>query len=49
VNCPKGKAVKYVPDEVVVEGTLTVAERWDTGFIVSIFEVACTSVRPAPK
>ena len=49
VNCPKGKAVEYCPDEIVVEGNLSVDEKKDDGFIVSIFEIACTSVRPAPK
>jgi hypothetical protein len=49
VNCPKGKAVEYCPDEIVVEGNLSVEEKKDDGFIVSIFEIACTSVRPAPK
>ena len=49
VNCPEGKAVNYFPDQIVVEGTLNVEEKKDDGYIVSIFEVACTSVKPAPK
>jgi hypothetical protein len=49
VNCPKGKAVSYCPDEIVVEGALNVEEKKDDGFIVSIFELECSSVRPAPK
>ena len=49
VNCPKGKAVSYYPDEIVVQGTLTVAEKKDEGFIVSIFEVQADSVKPAAK
>jgi len=49
VNCPKGKAVNYYPDEIVVDGTLTVAEKKDEGFIVSIFEVQAASVKPAAK
>jgi hypothetical protein len=48
-NCPKGKAVSYFPDEIVVEGTLRVQERRDEGFIVSIFEVEVSSVKPAAK
>jgi hypothetical protein len=48
-NCPKGKAVGYVPDEIVVEGNLHVEEKKDDGYIVSIFEVGVTSVKPAPK
>jgi len=50
VNCPKGKAVSYFGDEIVVDGVLTVEERKDDdGYITSIFEVTCSSVRPAPK
>ncbi len=49
VNCPKGKAVNYYQDEIIVEGNLKVEEKKDDGFIVSIFELECTSVRPAPK
>lgn len=49
VNCPKGKAMSYYPDEIVVEGKLKVGEKKDDGFIVSIFEVDTTSVKPAPK
>ncbi|MCS7032368.1 MAG: DUF3299 domain-containing protein [Phycisphaerae bacterium] len=44
---PKGKAVSYYPDEIVVEGTLSVEEKIEDGFIVSIFEVEVSSVRPA--
>lgn len=46
VDCPKGKAVSYYSDQIVVQGKLTVAEKKDDGFIVSIFEVATTSVKP---
>jgi hypothetical protein len=49
VNCPQGRAVTYFPDEIVVEGTLSVEEKKDHGFIVSIFELTPTSVRTAPK
>ncbi|HEX4792504.1 MAG TPA: DUF3299 domain-containing protein [Humisphaera sp.] len=48
-NCPKGKAVGYVPDEIVVEGILKVQEKKDDGYVVSIFEMEITSVKPAPK
>jgi hypothetical protein len=48
-NCPKGKAVSYYPDEITVEGTLKVAEKKDEGFIVSIFELDVSSVKPSPK
>ncbi len=49
VHCPKGKAVSYFPDELVVEGTLHVEEQKDGGFIVSIFQIDASSVRAAPK
>ena len=49
VACPKGKNVNYYPDEIVVEGTLKVDEKKEDGFIVSIFEVECSSVKPTAK
>jgi len=49
VTCPKGKAVPYFPDELMVEGTLHVKEVKDGGFIVSIFQMDATSVRAAPQ
>ena len=49
VHLPPGKAISYFPDELQVEGTLTVQEKKDEGFIVSIFDLDATSVKPAPK
>ena len=49
VSTPKGKAVTYCPDEIIVEGTLSVKEKKDDGYIVSIFDMEASSVRPAPK
>jgi hypothetical protein len=49
VNCPSGKEVSYFPDPITVEGKLTVQENKDDGYIVSIFTVNVTSVKPAPK
>lgn len=49
VTCPKGKAVGYCPDEIVVEGTLKVQEKKDDGYIVSIFDMDVSSVKPAAK
>jgi len=46
---PKGKSVTYYPDEIQVEGTLKVQEKKDEGFIVSIFEMEVSSVKPAVK
>ncbi len=49
VHCPKGKALNYFPDELVVEGTLHVKEQKDGGFIVSIFQMDADSVKAAAK
>ena len=49
VTCPKGKAVSYYPDEIVVEGKLKVDVMKDDGFIVGIFAIDTTSVKPAAK
>ena len=49
VNTPKGKSVSYFPDEISVEGKLKVEEKKEDGFIVSIFEVECTSVKPVAE
>jgi hypothetical protein len=49
VHCPKGKAVSYFPDEITVEGTLKVEEKKDDGYIISVFEIDASSVKPAPK
>ena len=48
-NAPAGKAVGYYPDELVVEGKLKVEVKKDEGFIVSVFEIDVTSVKPAVK
>ena len=49
VRTPKGKALGYFPEEIVVEGTLQVKEEKDEGFIVSVFQMNCMSVKPAVK
>ena len=49
INCPKGKAVTYFPDEILVEGKLAVQEKKDDGYVVSLFEVQAGSVKAAPK
>ena len=48
-KAPAGKAVGYYPDELVVEGKLNVEEKKDEGFIVSLFEIEVSSVKPAVK
>lgn len=48
-NCPKGKAVSYFPDEITVEGVLKVEEKKDEGFIISVFELEVSSVKPSAK
>ena len=47
--CPPGKAVNYYPEEIIIEGTLKVEEKKEDGFILSVFEVDVSSVKPAPK
>lgn len=49
VNCPKGKAVPYTADEILVEGKLTVKEKKDDGYIISVFELEVASVKLAPQ
>jgi hypothetical protein len=49
VKTPKGKAVAYYPDELAVEGTLKVEETKEDGIVVNVFEIECTSVKPAAK
>ena len=49
INCPKGKAVGYYPDEIIVEGKLDVKVMKDDGFVVGIFAVDAGSVKPAAK
>lgn len=49
VKTPKGKAVSYFPEEIIVEGVLKIEEKKEDDVIVSVFEVECTSVKPAEK
>ena len=49
VETPKGKAVSYYPDEIDCTGTLSVNEKREDGFIVSLFTLNVSSVKPAPK
>ena len=48
-HVPAGKDLAYYPDEIVCEGTLTVDEKKDDGFIISLFEINITSVKPAVR
>jgi hypothetical protein len=48
-NTPKGKAVGYTPDEILVEGKLKVEEKKDEGYVISLFELEVGSVKMAPK
>lgn len=43
---PKGKSISYFADELLVEGTLRVQEKREDGFIVSVFQLDVTSVKP---
>lgn len=47
VNCPAGKAVAYYPDQISVQGKLSVDEQKEDGFIVSIFQLEAASIKPA--
>ena len=49
VHTPKGKAVGYFPDEIVVEGILVVNEKKEDGLIISVFEANCISVKAMAK
>ena len=49
VHVPQGKALSYYPEDLVVEGKLTVQEKKDDGYVVSLFEVQATSVKAAAK
>jgi hypothetical protein len=49
VTCPTGIRAELSADEVAVVGTLTVQEKKDDGYVVSIFEVAATSLKPVPN
>ncbi len=45
VSCPKDKSLAYVPDEITVQGHLTVQEKKDDGYVISIFELGADSVK----
>ena len=49
VNCPKGKAVSYCPDEINVQGKLSVQEKRDDGYVISLFEMSADSVKVGGK
>jgi hypothetical protein len=49
VHLPPDKAIHYFPDLLQVEGKLTVQEKKDQGYILSIFDIDATSIKPAPK
>ena len=48
VATPVQVALEFSADEVVVDGTLSVNEKKDDGYIVSIFQIAATSIKTAP-
>jgi hypothetical protein len=49
VICLSGKAVTYCPDEVIVEGRLTVEIIREDGLITRIFTLEPASVKPAAR
>jgi hypothetical protein len=49
VVCPPGKAVSYFPERISVQGVLKVGEKREEGYVLSIFELGATSIRPVVK
>jgi hypothetical protein len=49
VICPPGKAINYYPEQISVTGELKIDERRDEGFIVSLFQIQASSIRPVAK
>jgi hypothetical protein len=49
VNCPKGREVELQGGLMVLEGTLQVKETKVQGYVVSLFQVTCDKLRPAPE
>jgi hypothetical protein len=49
VICPTGHEVAYSPDQLLVEGTLTVDEKKDDGYVISLFQLEPTSITAAPN
>lgn len=49
VHLPPGQGINYSPDELQVQGTLSVKEKKDNGLIVSIFDLDATSVKAVPR
>lgn len=49
INCPPDKSVSYFPDEIVVQGTLSVKEEMNGDYIMSIFQVTATSIKPVGR
>ena len=49
VTCPTGMQAELSADEVAVVGTLTVQEKKDDGYVVSIFEVAASGLKALPN
>jgi hypothetical protein len=49
VRTPPGRGLKYYPEEIICEGVLKVEEKRDGDWIVGLFELSVTSVKPAAK
>lgn len=47
VSTPPGKAIQYYSEPIVCEGVLSVEEKKDGDWIISLFEMKVTSVKPA--
>lgn len=49
VNCSKGHEVELHGEMMVLEGALQVKETKVEGYVVSLFQVSCDKLRPAPE
>lgn len=49
VTCPRGLRVPFSSEQVLVEGVLTVREIREDNYVVSLFQMSCTSVKPAAR
>jgi hypothetical protein len=49
VRCAPGKPVQYMSRPITVQGKLSVGETKEDGYLVSLFQMTCDSVQPAPE
>lgn len=49
VDCPKGHEVDFDGDQLLLEGTLHVKETKMQDYVVSLFQLSCDKLKPAPQ